>query len=118
MPTIAATAKAEPVTKRAAARIVNRKASLPKPTRAKAASNGGSGNEAEATPDLAAVDARIKVAEESLKPSAERLKETVSQKVEKLGQVSPTKRRNYLDVFAATVPDPVELGLEAVEAQA
>ncbi|TIS61390.1 MAG: hypothetical protein E5W93_07980 [Mesorhizobium sp.] len=64
------------------------------------------------------MDARIKVAEESLKPSAERLKETVSQKVEKLVQASPTKRRNYLDIFATTVPDPVELGLEVVEAPA
>ena len=76
----------------------------------------GSGNEAEATPDVAAIDTRIKFAEESLKPSAERLKETVSQKVEKLGQVSPTKRRDSLDIFATTVPDPVELGLEAMEA--
>ncbi|RWQ69050.1 MAG: hypothetical protein EOS85_30670 [Mesorhizobium sp.] len=115
MPTAAATAKA--ATNEPATRTVNRKASLPKPKRTKAASSGGSGNEAEATPDVAAIDARIKVAEESLKPSAERLKETVSQKVEKLGQESPTKRRNYLDIFATTVPDPVELGLEAAEAQ-
>lgn len=42
----------------------------------------------------------------------------VSQKVEKLGQELPTKRRNYLDIFATTVPDPVELGLQAVEAPA
>ncbi|MER9465366.1 hypothetical protein NKI82_05510 [Mesorhizobium sp. M0482] len=96
---------------------MNHKASLPQPKRAKAASNGGSGNQTEATVDVAALDARIKVAEESLKPSAERLKETVSQKVEKLGPVLPMKRRNYLDIFATTVPDPVELGLEAAEAQ-
>ncbi|RUW00987.1 hypothetical protein EOA53_31300 [Mesorhizobium sp. M1A.F.Ca.IN.020.03.1.1] len=64
------------------------------------------------------MDARINIAEESLKPSAERLKETVSRKVEKLGQTSPTKRRNYLDIFATTVPDPVELGLETAEARA
>nr|WP_245525850.1 hypothetical protein [Mesorhizobium sp. M00.F.Ca.ET.216.01.1.1] len=68
--------------------------------------------------DVATIDARIKVAEERLKPGAERLKEMVSQKVEKLGQELPTKRRNYLDIFATTVPDPVELGLEAVEAPA
>ncbi|MER8874594.1 type IV secretory system conjugative DNA transfer family protein, partial [Mesorhizobium sp. M0814] len=114
MPTAAATAKA--ATKEPATRTVNHKASLPQPKRA-TASSGGSGNEAEATPDVTTIDARIKTAEESLKPSAERLKETVSQKVEKLGQASPTKRRNYLDIFAATVPDPVELGLEAAEAQ-
>lgn len=118
MPTIASTVKPAPATKESAARTVNHKAGLPKPKRAKAALNGGSGNEAEATPDVAAIDARIKVAEESLKPSAERLRETVSQKVEKLGQVSPTKRRNYLDIFATTVPDPVEFGLETAEDQA
>ncbi|PTE06198.1 hypothetical protein C9427_33135 [Mesorhizobium helmanticense] len=118
MPTVAATAKVAPTTNEPAPRTVNRKASLPKPKRAKAASSGGSGNKAEATPDVTAIDARIKVAEESLKPSAERLKETVSQKVEGLGQESPTKRRNYLEIFATTVPDPVELGLEAAAAQA
>nr|WP_276316469.1 type IV secretory system conjugative DNA transfer family protein [Mesorhizobium tianshanense] len=117
MPTIAPTAKAATAIKKPGDRTVNRKASLPQPKRAKA-SSGGSGNEPEATADVATIDARIKIAEESLKPSAERLKETVSQKVEKLGQASPTKRRNYLDIFAATVPDPVELGLEAAEAQA
>jgi len=110
----AATAKAG--TKEPATCTVNRKASLPKPKRAKAASSGGPGNDAEATPDVAAIDARIKVAEESLKPSAERLKETVSQKVEKLDQASLTKRRNYLDIFPTTVPDPIELGLKAAEA--
>ncbi|RRH96654.1 hypothetical protein EH240_21940 [Mesorhizobium tamadayense] len=114
MPTAAAIAKA---TKEPATRTVNRKASLPQPKRAEA-SSGGFGNEAEVTADVAAIDARIKIAEESLKPSAERLKETVSQKVEKLGQASPTKRRNYLDIFATTVPDPIELGLEVADAQA
>ncbi|PTE06580.1 type IV secretory system conjugative DNA transfer family protein [Mesorhizobium helmanticense] len=118
MPTIAAAVKPAPATKESAARTVNRKVSLLKPKRAKAASSGRSGNEAEVTADVATIDARIKVVEESLKPSAERLKETVSQKVEKLGQAAPTKRRNYLDIFAATVADPVELGLEGAEAQA
>ncbi|MES0057248.1 type IV secretory system conjugative DNA transfer family protein [Mesorhizobium sp. M0078] len=112
-PIVAATTKAAPATKEPATRAVNHKASLPQPKRA-----GGSGNEAEVTADVATIDARIKVVEESLKPSAERLKETVSQKVEKLGQASPTKRRNYLDIFATTVPDPVELGLGAMEASA
>ncbi|TIQ62155.1 MAG: type IV secretory system conjugative DNA transfer family protein, partial [Mesorhizobium sp.] len=55
--------------------------------------------------------AYIKTVEESLKPSAERLKATVAQKVEKLGDRSPTTRKNYLDIFSATVPDPVDLGL-------
>jgi type IV secretion system protein VirD4 len=64
------------------------------------------------------IDARIKIAEEGLKPSPERLKETVSHKVEKLGPASPTKRRNYLECFRGDGPDPVELGLEAAEAQA
>lgn len=100
--------------KGAATRTVNSNASLPKPKHAKA-SSGGAGNEAEEKPEVAAIDARIKVAEESLKPSAERLKETVSQNVEKLVQASPRKRRNYLDIFATTVPDPAELGLEGVE---
>lgn len=118
MPTVAATTKAAPATREPATRTVNRNASLPKPKRAKAGSSGGSGNEAEEKPEVAAIDARIRVAEDSLKSSAERLKETVSQKVEKLGQASPSKRRNYLDIFATTVPDPVELGLAAAEAQA
>ncbi|TIS11701.1 MAG: hypothetical protein E5X07_40515 [Mesorhizobium sp.] len=54
---------------------------------------------------------KIKSVEEALKPSAERLKESVSRKVEKLGDQSPTKRRNYLDIFSATVPDPIDIGL-------
>ncbi|TIV13279.1 MAG: hypothetical protein E5V95_34500 [Mesorhizobium sp.] len=59
------------------------------------------------------MEQRIKTVEESLKPSAERLKATVAQKVEKLGDRSPTTRKNYLDIFSATVPDPVGVGLAA-----
>ncbi|RUX72380.1 hypothetical protein EOA25_40055 [Mesorhizobium sp. M2A.F.Ca.ET.040.01.1.1] len=59
------------------------------------------------------MEERIKTVEESLKPSAERLKATVAQKVEKLGDRSPTTRKNYLDIFSATVPDPVDVGLAA-----
>jgi hypothetical protein len=38
---------------------------------------------------------------------AERLKGSV----EKLGDKSLRKRKNYLDIFSATVPDPVDIGL-------
>ncbi|RWO40162.1 MAG: type IV secretory system conjugative DNA transfer family protein [Mesorhizobium sp.] len=96
------------------ARVVNRKAidARKNPTK----SNSGAGAGAETSKrDVAAIEERIKTVEESLKPSAERLKATVAQKVEKLGDRSPTTRKNYLDIFSATVPDPVDVGL-AVEA--
>jgi type IV secretion system protein VirD4 len=91
-------------------RVVNRKAidARKKPTK----SNSGAGAETSKR-DVAAIEERIKTVEESLKPSAERLKATVAQKVEKLGERSPTKRKNYLDIFSATVPDPVDVGLAA-----
>jgi type IV secretion system protein VirD4 len=92
------------------ARVVNRKAidARKKPTK----SNSGAGAETSKR-DVAAIEERIKTVEESLKPSAERLKATVAQKVEKLGDRSPTTRKNYLDIFSATVPDPVDVGLAA-----
>ncbi|WP_114217125.1 type IV secretory system conjugative DNA transfer family protein [Ochrobactrum sp. 3-3] len=92
-------------------RTVNRKAALPKTKTTKTVTGGGAS--AEAKPDITSIKARIKEVEDGLKPHAELLKEKVSEKVDKIGDVSPRKRRNYLDIFAATVPDPVELGLLA-----
>lgn len=62
---------------------------------------------------LDAMEARIKAIEEGLKPKAAQLKEMVETKAEKLGEKSPTKRRNIMDIFSATVPDPVEVGVPA-----
>lgn len=114
-PLTAAAAQATPVKadlaadEKAAApakRTVNKKALRPKP---KAANTGG----AEASASLDAMEARIKAIEEGLKPKAAQLKEVVEMNAEKLGDKSPTKRRNILDIFSATVPDPVEVGVPA-----
>jgi type IV secretion system protein VirD4 len=88
-------------------RTVNKKALRAKP--AKKASGGAGGENAKE--NATAIENRIKAVEDGLKPSAERLKESVARKVEKLGDQSPTKRRNYLDIFSATVPDPLEVGI-------
>jgi hypothetical protein len=59
------------------------------------------------------MEARIRAIEEELKPKAAQIKEVVEIKVEKLGSRSPINRRNYMDVFSATSPDPVDVGLAA-----
>ncbi|MEY9722144.1 type IV secretion system protein VirD4 [Sinorhizobium fredii] len=104
--------KAEPAADEKAAapakRIVNKKALRPKP-KATAANTGG----AEASASLDAMEARIKAIEEGLKPKAAQLKDVVEMKAEKLGDKFPTKRRNIMDIFSATVPDPVEVGVPA-----
>ncbi|MDX0060729.1 type IV secretion system DNA-binding domain-containing protein [Sinorhizobium meliloti] len=103
----AAPVKAEPAADEKAAapakRTVNKKALRPR-AKATAANTGG----AEASASLDAMEARIKAIEEGLKPKAAQLKEVVETKAEKLGYKSPTKRRNIMDIFSATVPDPVE----------
>lgn len=91
-----------------AKRTVNRKALRPS-AKATAANTGG----AEASPSLDAMEARIRAIEEGLKPKAAQLREVVEMKAEKLGDKSPTKRRNIMDIFSATVPDPVEVGVAA-----
>ncbi len=62
---------------------------------------------------LDAMEARIKAIEEGLKPKATQLKEAVETKVEKLRDKSPTTRRNFMEIFNATVPDSVEVGVVA-----
>ncbi|RWJ04434.1 MAG: type IV secretory system conjugative DNA transfer family protein [Mesorhizobium sp.] len=94
----------------ASSRTVNPMALRSKPKSVKKASRAGIESSKQ---DVAAIENKIKSVEEALKPSAERLKESVSRKVEKLGDQSPTKRRNYLDIFSATVPDPIDIGLTA-----
>ena len=88
-------------------RTVNKKALRPK-AKATAART-----DAEAPANLVAMEARIKAIEEGLKPRAVQLKATVETKVEKLGERSPITRRNFMDIFDATVPDPVEVGVAA-----
>lgn len=104
-PLTAAAAQATPVKAEPAKRTVDKKALRPKP---KAANTGG----AEASASLDAMEARIKAIEEGLKPKAAQLKEVVEAKAEKL-EKSPTKRRNIMDIFSATVPDPVEVDVPA-----
>ncbi|KSV73641.1 conjugal transfer protein TraG [Sinorhizobium sp. Sb3] len=69
--------------------------------------------DAEAPANLVAMEARIKAIEEGLKSRAVQLKATVETKVEKLGGRSPTTRRNFMDIFDTTVPDPVDVGVAA-----
>ncbi|MGO1164848.1 type IV secretory system conjugative DNA transfer family protein [Brucella sp. C7-11G] len=56
------------------------------------------------------IDDHILKVEAKLKPSAERLLNAVNEKVEAAG-ISPRKRKSYLDIFDATVPDPEDIGL-------
>jgi len=88
-----------------AKRTVNQNALRPKPKPAPAKT------EAEASSSLAAMEARIKAIEDGLTPKAAMLKATVETKVEKLGGRSPTARRNYMDIFNTTIPDPVDVGV-------
>lgn len=90
-----------------AKRTVNKKALR---TKAKAEA---AVTDAEAPAHLVAMEARIKAIEEGLKPRAIQLKAAVETKVEKLGERSPITRRNFMDIFDATVPDPVEVGVAA-----
>jgi type IV secretion system protein VirD4 len=90
-----------------AKRTVNQKALRPK-AKATAAKT-----DAEAPANLIVMEARIKAIEEGLKPRAVQLKTTVETKVDKLGDRSPITRRNFMDIFDATVPDPVEVGVAA-----
>jgi len=98
---------AEEETTTTARRTVNKKAlqTKPKPATAKA--------DAVASASLAAMEARIKAIEEGLTPKAAQLKATVEAKAEKLGD-KPAARRNFMDIFNTTVPDPVEVGVAAV----
>ncbi|UFX06597.1 type IV secretory system conjugative DNA transfer family protein (plasmid) [Sinorhizobium medicae WSM1115] len=116
-PLTAAAAQATPVKADPAAeekapapakRTVNKKALHPKPK--ETAANTGS---AEISASLDAMEARIKAIEEGLKPKAALLKEVVETKAEKLDDKSPAKRRNIMDIFSATIPDPVEVGVTA-----
>lgn len=90
-----------------AKRTVNKNALRPK-AKAEAAVT-----DAEAPAHLVAMEARIKAIEDGLKPRAIQLKAAVETKVEKLGERSPITRRNFMDIFDATVPDPVEVGVAA-----
>jgi type IV secretion system protein VirD4 len=54
------------------------------------------------------IDDRIEEVEAKLKPSAERLLKAVNEKVD-ASATSPRKRKSYLDIFNATVPDPEDV---------
>ncbi|MGN7882525.1 type IV secretory system conjugative DNA transfer family protein [Ensifer sp. 22460] len=90
-----------------AKRTVNKNALRPNPKSAPAKTG------AAASASLAATEARIKAIEDGLTPKAAQLKATVEMKVEKLGGKSPTARRNYMEIFNTTIPDPVEVGVSA-----
>lgn len=90
-----------------AKRTVNKKALQPK------AKTTAAKTDVEAPASLVAMEARIKAIEEGLKPRSAQLKATVETKVEKLGERSPTTRRNYMDIFNTTIPDPEEVGVSA-----
>jgi type IV secretion system protein VirD4 len=61
--------------------------------------------------DHSLIRERARHAEERLKPTAEKLKQIVSAKVGSPGATTPQRRRSYLEIFDATVPDPLDIGL-------
>ncbi|MDH0370048.1 type IV secretory system conjugative DNA transfer family protein, partial [Brucella anthropi] len=87
------------VTKQANNRTVNLSVKLPVPR-----------NDTKTAIPPAEINDRIDEVEAQLKPSAERLLKAVNEKVEGSG-TSPRKRKSYLDIFNATVPDPEDIGL-------
>lgn len=101
------TRPAEKEATKPAKRTVNRKALRPK---AKAI-----GTEApmDASANLAVMEDRIRAIEEGLKVKAMQLKAAVETKADTIGRKSPTVRRNVMDIFNATVPDPVDVGMPA-----
>jgi len=87
--------------KKANSRTINRIVKLP-----------STGIDTKSKTPSADIDGRIEEVEARLKPSAERLLEAVNEKVEATG-ASPPKRKSYLDVFNATVPDPEVIELQS-----
>jgi type IV secretion system protein VirD4 len=59
------------------------------------------------------MEVRIKVIEDGLQTKRGAAQGSVEMKAEKLGNTSPTKCRNIMDIFTATVADPVEVGVAA-----
>ncbi|RWE04633.1 MAG: hypothetical protein EOS76_33960 [Mesorhizobium sp.] len=59
----------------------------------------------------ATVSTRIHQAESRLKPTAENLKKIIAEQIEARGSDRPNRRKGYLEIFEATVPDPAEFGL-------
>jgi type IV secretion system protein VirD4 len=57
------------------------------------------------------ISERVKRAEERLKPTAEKLKHIVAKKVGATASASPQRRRSYLEIFDATIPDPLDIGV-------
>ncbi|MGX5851043.1 type IV secretory system conjugative DNA transfer family protein [Mesorhizobium sp. PL10] len=70
----------------------------------------GPPNDAGKKNDVAVSD-RIRQAESRLKPTAEHLREKIAEQIEASGSDRPNRRKGYLEVFEATVPDPVDIGL-------
>ncbi|WP_426289748.1 type IV secretory system conjugative DNA transfer family protein (plasmid) [Ensifer adhaerens] len=92
--------KATPATKRTVHKNALRPKTKPAPAKTE-----------DASASLAAMEARIKAIEDGLTPKAAKLKASVETKVEKLGRRSPNARRDYMDIFNTTVPDPVDVGV-------
>lgn len=61
--------------------------------------------------DAGTISDRIRQAEGRLKPSAEKLKKIVNEKIQSAGSELPARRKSYLEIFEATVPDPPDVGL-------
>ncbi|WP_192247987.1 type IV secretory system conjugative DNA transfer family protein [Mesorhizobium caraganae] len=59
----------------------------------------------------AAISDRIRQAESRLKPTAEKLRKTIAEQLETVGSEQGQRRKSYLEIFDATVPDPLDLGL-------
>jgi type IV secretion system protein VirD4 len=64
--------------------------------------------------DASSIGERARHAEERLKPTAEKLRKIVAEKLEDTGSAQTQRRKSYLEIFDATVPDPLDIGL-AVE---
>ncbi|RWM09726.1 MAG: type IV secretory system conjugative DNA transfer family protein [Mesorhizobium sp.] len=59
----------------------------------------------------ATISDRIRQAESRLKPTAEKLRKRIAEQLETVGSEQIQRRKSYLEIFDATVPDPLDLGL-------
>ena len=75
-------------------------------TRRRPASRGSDGKI-----NASSIGERARHAEERLKPTAEKLRKIVHKKLEDAGSAQPQRRKSYLEIFDATVPDPLDIGL-------
>lgn len=55
----------------------------------------------------------LEEAEKKLRPRAEKLKKVIEEKSQKDSGAPPRRRKSYLEIFQATVPDPADAGVTA-----